>query len=118
MQLAGRIRPVYRPDMQDWLLMQKFLDEMPFFISVPIVAFIVAFCRPTADGQSIVGWRRFHQSLMSSFVACGAVYATDAMGISSKWAMVFGIFVGIMGWEYIRATIQEVITRLINTRLK
>jgi len=98
--------------------MREAIEKMPFLISVPLMAGFIAFCRPNTDGTGVVWRRRLNQSVMASFVALGGLYATEAMGVKPEYAMFFGIFVGVMGWEYVKTNIELIIKKLIDVKIK
>ena len=98
--------------MRDFIEMAKAIVETPIF-SVPVLAFIAAYWRPNADGTGNRGWRRFNQATMASLCALGALWVCDAMHWDYHLAMVFAIYAGVMGWEYVRATLQLLVAALI-----
>lgn len=96
--------------------MAKIISETPI-VTVPVLAFIAAYCRPNSDGTGVRGWRRFNQATMASLIAMGALWVCEAMKWDTHLAMVAAIYVGVMGWDYVRATTELIVAALID-RLK
>lgn len=92
--------------------MAKTLSETPL-ITVPVLAFIATYCRPNTDGTGNRGWRRFNQASMASLLAMAALWVCETMKWDTHLAMIAAIYVGVMGWDYVRANIQLIVAALI-----
>ena len=92
--------------------MAKTVSETPL-ITVPILAFIAAYCRPNSDGTGNRGWRRFNQATMASLLALAGLGVCEALKWDFHIAMVIAIYAGVMGWDYVRTSIELVVAALI-----